>query len=168
MTRVDDATKPNGAEVMKPEEIASIVWAQIDKLRHEIPPPDSETSVYPDDRAVKAFQSADQAIASLCAVPRDEMLRGFTLLVDGPRMDSLLDALVASYGHPALRHSCLMVMCGVTSLKRAHDAIAKRNDVLKTLLAALASPKPFYISPEGWEETICVNSAVGAAICLNR
>lgn len=101
-------------------------------------------------------------------MPRDQMLEGFTKLVEGPRLDDLLNALVSSGEHPALQHSCLMVMCGVASLKAAHDLITKRRDVLKALLSALASPKPHRISPEGAEEDLDVNPAVGAAICLNR
>ena len=61
-----------------------------------------------------------------------------------------------------------MVMCGVASLKEAHDEVTKRRDVLKSLLGALAKPKPHRISPKGAEEDLDVNPAVGAAICLNR
>lgn len=159
---------------MKPDEVARAVWVEIEKLRDEIPPPvatsDSSTTVslYPDSKAADAFQAADKAVASLCAVPREQMLQGFTHLVEGRRLDDLLNALVSSDDHPALQHSCLMVMCGVASLKQAHDEVTKRRDVLKSLLGALASPKPYRISPEGAEEDLDVNPAVGAAICLNR
>lgn len=153
---------------VNPADIARTVWAEIDKLRDDIPPPDPETKHYGDSRAADAFQAADQAVASLCAVPREKMLEGFTKLVEGRRLDDLLNALVASEEHPALQHSCLMVMCGVASLADCHDAVAQRSDVLKSLLAALAAPKPHRISPEGAEEDLDVNPAVGAAICLNR
>lgn len=156
------------AEAPNPQEIAHTVWTEINKLRNDIPPPDSETNLYPDNRAAKAFQAADQAVASLCAVPREKMLEGFTTLVEGSRLNNLLNALVASSEHPALQHSCLMVMCGVASLKQAHDTIAERHDVLKALLSALASPKPHRISPKEAEDDLDVNPAVGAAICLNR
>lgn len=152
---------------MKPEEVACAVWAEIEKLRDEIPPP-ARGGLYPDSKAADAFQAADQAVASLCAVPREQMLQGFTKLVEGRRLDDLLNALVSSDEHPALQHSCLMVMCGVASLKQAHDEVTQRRDVLKSLLSALASPKPHRISPEGAEEDLDVNPAVGAAICLNR
>lgn len=107
-------------------------------------------------------------MASLCAVPREKMLEGFTQLVEGQRLNDLLNALVSSEDHPALQHSCLMVMCGVASLKQAHDEVTERRDVLKSLLSALATPKPHRISPKGAEEDLDVNPAVGAAICLNR
>ena len=153
---------------VKPEEVALAVWTEIEKLRDEIPPPDAASGLYPDSKAADAFQAADQAVASLCAVPRDQMLEGFTKLVEGPRLNDLLNALVSSDDHPALQHSCLMVMCGVASLKQAHDEVTKRRDVLKSLLGALAKPKPHRISPVGAEEDLDVNPAVGAAICLNR
>lgn len=153
---------------MNPEEVARAVWAEIDKLRDSIPPPQAGTGMYPDSQAADAFQAADQAVASLCAVPREQMLEGFTRLVEGERLNRLLDALVSSDEHPALQHSCLMVMCGVASLQRAHDEVTDRVDVLKALLGALGTPKPHRISPEGAEEELDVNPAVGAAICLNR
>lgn len=163
------AVSENATEVpVKPEEVARAVWAEIEKLRDEIPPPDAASGLYPDSKAADAFQAADQAVASLCAVPRDQMLEGFTKLVEGPRLNDLLNALVSSDDHPALQHSCLMVMCGVASLKEAHDEVTKRRDVLKSLLGALAKPKPHRISPQGAEEDLDVNPAVGAAICLNR
>lgn len=152
----------------KDENIAKTVWREIEKLRDNIPPPDPETHLYANGEAAEAFQAADQAVASLCTVPRDKMLEGFTELVEGTRLDALLDALVASDKHPALQHSCLMVMCGVASLKQAHDLIAQRKDVLRALLSALGNPKPHRISPKGAEEELDVNPAVGAAICLNR
>lgn len=151
----------------KPDEVAVAVWTEIKKLRDEIPAPPAG-GLYPDSDAADAFQRADQAVASLCAVPREQMLEGFTQLVEGSRLDELLDALVSSEGHPALQHSCLMVMCGVASLKKAHDEVTKRKDVLKALLAALGSPKAQQISPEGAAEDLQINAAVGAAICLNR
>lgn len=162
------ATSENATVVpVKPEEVARSVWTEIEKLRDEIPPPDA-SGLYPDSKAADAFQAADQAVASLCAVPRDQMLEGFTNLVEGSRLNDLLNALVSSDDHPALQHSCLMVMCGVASLKEAHDEVTKRRDVLKSLLGALAKPKPHRISPQGAEEDLDVNPAVGAAICLNR
>eukprot|EP00903_Cladosiphon_okamuranus_P019601 g18027.t1 len=157
----------DSAEVpVKPDEVAIAVWTEIKKLRDEIPAPPAD-GLYPNADAADAFQRADQAVASLCAVPREEMLEGFTQLVEGSRLDELLDALVSSEGHPALQHSCLMVMCGVASLKKAHDEVTKRKDVLKALLAALGAPKAQRISPEGAEEDLQINAAVGAAICLN-
>lgn len=164
----DIVTQMSEVEMMDPGEIARVVWMEIDKLRKEIPPPDPVTHRYPDNQAARAFQAADQAVASLCAVPRERMLEGFTELVDGHRLNDLLDALVSSGEHPALQHSCLMVMCGVASLKKAHDIIADRDDVLKSLINTLGAPKSCRISPEGAEEDLDVNPAVGAAICLNR
>ena len=149
------ATNENATEVpAKPEEVARAVWAEIEKLRDEIPPPDASSRLYPDSKAADAFQAADQAVASLCAVPRDQMLKGFTKLVEGPRLSDLLDALVSSDDHPALQHSCLMVMCGVASLKEAHDEVTKRRDVLKSLLGALAKPKPHRIVRRGRRRTL--------------
>lgn len=162
------AVASESAEVpVKPDEVAIAVWTEIKKLRDDIPAPPAG-GLYPNADAADAFQRADQAVASLCAVPREEMLEGFTQLVEGSRLDELLNALVSSEGHPALQHSCLMVMCGVASLKKAHDEVTERKDVLKALLAALGAPKAQQISPEGAEEDLQINAAVGAAICLNR
>lgn len=166
--KTDASTEASEQAATADTDIAKTVWTEIAKLRDEIPPPDSETKLYADARAADAFQAADQAVASLCTMPRDKMLEGFTRLVEGRRLDDLLDALVASGQHPALQHSCLMVMCGVASLKQAHDVVAQRRDVLKALLGALAEPKAHRISPRGAEEDLDVNPAVGAAICLNR
>eukprot|EP00752_Nemacystus_decipiens_P017547 g15726.t1 len=161
------AVASDNAEVpVKPDEVAIAVWTEIKRLRDDIAAPPAG-GLYPNAEAADAFQRADQAVASLCAVPREEMLEGFTQLVEGSRLDELLDALVSSEGHPALQHSCLMVMCGVASLKKAHDEVTKRKDVLKALLAALGAPKAQRISPEGAEEDLQINAAVGAAICLN-
>lgn len=149
----------------KPDDIAAAVWTELTKLRDDIPPPDG---TYPDLRAADAFQAADQIVASLCAVPRDQMLEGFNKLVEGERLDELLETMVKSEGHPALQHSCLMVMCGVVSLKQAHDIVAQRRDVLEALMRTLAHPTAHRISPQGADEVLNVNPAVGAAICLNR
>ena len=167
MTAANGSAETEVPAAVKPDEVAIAVWTEIKKLRDEIPPPPAGAP-YPNADAAEAFQRADQAVASLCAVPREQMLEGFTQLVEGSRLDELLDALVSSEGHPALQHSCLMVMCGVASLKKAHDEVTRRRDVLKALLAALGSPKAQRISPEGAEEDLQINAAVGAAICLNR
>ncbi len=167
MTAANGSAATEVPAAVKPDEVAIAVWTEIKKLRDEIPAPPTG-GLYPNADAAEAFQRADQAVASLCAVPREQMLEGFTQLVDGSRLDELLDALVSSEGHPALQHSCLMVMCGVASLKKAHDEVTRRRDVLKALLAALGSPKAQRISPEGAEEDLQINAAVGAAICLNR
>ncbi|CAM9637704.1 unnamed protein product [Discosporangium mesarthrocarpum] len=145
---------------------ATVVWNEIMRLRDDIPSP-GEDGVYGDGRACAAFQTADRAVASLCAVPREEMLEGFTKLVEGERLPDLLNTLVGSADHPALQHACLMVMCGVSGLRPTHDVILGRPDVLKTLFAALASPKQHRISPPGAEEELDVNPATGAVICLN-
>ncbi|CAB1096507.1 unnamed protein product [Ectocarpus sp. CCAP 1310/34] len=163
-------TAENGSAeaVVKSNDVAKAVWAEIVKLRDEIPPPPAG-GLYPDDKAAKAFQAADAAVASLCGVPREQMLEGFTQLVEGSRLNDLLNALVASEGHPALQHSCLMVLCGVASLQQAHVAITERRDVLQALLKALASPTAHQISPEGsvGEDDLQINPSVGSAICLN-
>ncbi|CAM9586666.1 unnamed protein product [Scytosiphon promiscuus] len=153
---------------VKPDEVAVAVWAEIEKLRDEIPKPEAG-GLYPNSDAAKAFAAADAAVASLCAVPREDMLQGFTQLVEGSRLNDLLDALVSSKDHPALMHSCLMVLCGVASLKQAHEEITRRRDVLEALLSALASPTTHRISPEGavGDDDLQVNPSVGAAICLN-
>lgn len=157
------------ASEVKPDEVAVAVWAEIEKLRDDIPKPEAG-GLYPNADAAKAFAAADAAVASLCAVPREDMLQGFTQLVEGSRLNDLLDALVSSKDHPALMHSCLMVLCGVASLKQAHEEITRRRDVLEALLSALASPTTHRISPEGavGEDDLQVNPSVGAAICLNR
>ncbi|CAN0149617.1 unnamed protein product [Ectocarpus fasciculatus] len=162
------ATNGSAAADVKSNDVAKAVWAEIVKLRDEIPPPPAG-GLYPDDKAAKAFQAADAAVASLCGVPREQMLEGFTQLVEGSRLNDLLNALVASEGHPALQHSCLMVLCGVASLQQAHVAITERRDVLQALLKALASPTAHQISPEGavGEDDLQINPSVGSAICLN-
>ncbi|CAM9211285.1 unnamed protein product [Choristocarpus tenellus] len=144
---------------------ADVVWNELRRLRDDIPPPLEDG--YPDDRACDAFHKADQAVAALCAIPREEMLGGFSKLVEGERLSDLLATLAGSTDHPALQHACLMVMCGVAGLNRAHDAICSRPDILKTLFSILAKPKQYRISSIGAEEELEVNPAVGAIICLN-
>ena len=159
--------EPNTDE-MNPQEVAKVVLEEIKKLQKEISPPLQDTNLYLDSSAFNAFQAVDQAIAGLCAVPQEQMLEGFQSMIEGERLDGLLDALVSSSGHPALENACLLVMCGVVCLPQAHCVITKRKDVQKALFGAVADRRPLRINPGYEEEGICVCPAVGAAICLNR
>lgn len=147
---------------------SEVIWFQLRKLEGEIDPPLKTAQAYPDNKAADAFQAVDQAVAGLCAVHRQEMYKAFNEMIEGPRLNELLDALVSSDGHPALEQCCLVVLCGVASLRRAHDQLISRVDVQKTLFRALAEPSPFRISPDGAAEEIYASRAVAAAICLNR
>ena len=93
------------------------------------------------------------------------MLEGFNSLLEGEGLHGILDALVSSSGHPALRNACIIVMCGVACLPQAHDIITKRKDVQKALFGALADPRPQRINPGDEQEELYVSPAVGAAIC---
>ena len=147
---------------------SEVIWSQLRKLKEEIEPPPKTSQAYPDSKAADAFQAVTQAVAGLCAVQRQEMYRAFSEMIEGQQLNELLDALVSSDGHPALEQCCLMVLCGVASLRRAHDQLTSRVDVQKTLFRALAEPSPFRISPDGAAEEIYANRSVAAAICLNR
>lgn len=149
------------------------VWLELRKLRDDIPAPlgdeNSESkasATYNDFAAFAACNEVRSIIGRCSGLPRDEFLGIFTRLVEGPRLEELVDLFKFSGSppHPALQYACLVVLHGVAELDDKRKDLLTRPDFVKEICAVMASPRQRIVTPlsAGAEGREIVNAASGA------
>lgn len=124
-------------------------------------PPLNDQDLYEDHVAYESLRQVSITVAPLAELPRQHFITFFSMLVDGPLLDELVDLLKGSRRHPALQYATLLVLHGVVELVDKRLVILSRQDVVEELLHVLASPQRRRITPPT-SFPYFVNSAGGA------
>ncbi|CAM9128381.1 unnamed protein product [Choristocarpus tenellus] len=148
---------------MTSSDLCDIIWRELVRLRDDVVRPGKD-GIYEDMAAYEACRAVAKALEATANMPRHDFLSIFERLAEPIRLDNIFRAIVDSEEHPALQNACYMVLTGVVEVECVHETLMGRQDVMRSILAVLASPRKRRISPASWIYNVTPASAATTSL----